>query len=299
MGLGMWLLDKTFEKATEARADKKQAKRLAEEKQIIQAKNELANKELQIAKEKQKIEEERRKLAEVRLSHSEYDVRLLCAEVAICAYIIYADDQVSEAEKGLINSFFENIFSEYGPEVHAKAVQAYKNSKKNFINVQDYIRKIRLKDIKLYLQAAEEISEVDGVDESETKAIQRIKDYIEQLETGSAQSLVCPSCGGVMNIDDYGYKATCASCGREVVVEPANAPSSAYREVNRPKVITDPKPETAPVKNETANNQSAKKKKAGKVALKVALGVMTGGVSLIPDAVIAVKKKADSNKEDK
>ena len=34
------------------------------------------------------------------------------------------------------------------------------------------------------------------------------------------------------------------------------------------------------------------KSKKGKVAMKVALGVMTGGVSLIPDAVSAVKKKS-------
>ena len=47
--------------------------------------------------------------------------------------------------------------------------------------------------------------------------------------------------------------------------------------------------------NTQENKPAADKSKAGKVALKVALGVMTGGVSLIPDAVNAVKKKDKEN----
>ena len=318
MGLGTWLLGKAVDKAADAfagaalmgatvattaavgaavtTADKKKSEREAkkktaeQEKKIAQAKNDLAAQEKRIAQEKQELAEQKKQLAQGNTVHSEYDIRLVCAKVAICGYIIYADNQVSEAERNLINSIFESIYYEYGQEVHTRAVQAYRSSTKSFMNVQDYLRKVHVKDIKIYLQAADEIAGVDGIDEAEIKAIQRIKDYIEQQETGAAQSLVCPSCSGVMNIDDYGYKATCACCGREIIVDSSNAPASAYREMT--KQIGNTVPETTPVTNDkpATENPAPAKSKKGKVAMKVALGVMTGGVSLIPDAVSAVKK---------
>ena len=72
--------------------------------------------------------------------------------------------------------------------------------------------------------------------------------------------------------DDYGYKATCSCCGSEIILDSSNAPGSVYRENNK------------------TSDSTTKSGKKGKVALKVALGVVTGGVSLIPDAVSAVKR---------
>ena len=157
---------------------------------------------------------------------------------------------------------------------------------------QLYVSSGQIKDIKMFLQSADEIAEVDGVNEAELKAIQRIKDYVEQQETGSVYTNVCPACSGMMIIDNYCYKAVCSSCGRETIVDASNAPESAYREINKPRTIVINEEKPVSEDKEVQENAPAQKKgKAGKVALKVALGVMTGGVSLIPDAVNAAKKK--------
>ncbi len=300
MGLGMWLLEKTIDKAAgaammgaaavsaiavggavsaaEKAADKKAEakKRKAEQEKLKQEEN--------LSKEKTLTQNVTEKNSAVSLNCTEYDVRLVCAKVAICGYIIYADNQLSEAESNYINYVFGCILNEYGQEIYDKAVIAYQNSARSFLNLQDYLRRVNIKDIKVYLQAADEVAEVDGVEECERRAIQRIRDYIEQQETGSAQYLVCPSCGGMTSIDDYGYKAICTSCGREIIVDSSNAPASAYREINKPSSCSEKKEEVKE-KNDPAKPQK------GKIALKVAVGVMTGGVSLIPDAVEAVKRK--------
>lgn len=286
-------VDNVAEKKKESNKNKKkiaaQNKAIEDQKkQIEKDKKELANEAKRIKKAQKELDEQIARAS----AYSEYDIRLVCARVAICSYIIFADNQVTEAEKNFINITFGDIQNRYGPEVYERALQAYNSSYGSFMNVQDYLRKVHLKDIKLYLQSADEIAEADGINEAEIKAIQRIKDYIEQLESGSAQTLVCPSCGGIMNLDNYGFKATCTSCGREVIVDASNAPDSAYREINKPRTITINEDKSVPEEESVQENDPAQKKsKAGKVALKVALGVMTGGVSLIPDAVIAAKKK--------
>ncbi len=311
MGLGMWLLEKTVDKAVEGAfnaaekaSDKKAEAKREKAKQEKQQQAVKAKQEKQQAakaepeKNSSKTNEEKQETVAAP-NYTEYDVRLVCAKVAICGYIIYADNQLSEAESDYINYVFGGILNEYGQEVYDKAVKAYQNSAKSFMNLQDYLRKVNLKDVKLYLKAADEVAEVDGVDESEKQAIQRIKDYIEEQETGSAHYLVCPACSGMMSIDDYGYKAICNSCGREVIVDSSNAPSSAYREINKPTSAVENKPSTdeKPEKKEAVETAEPAKSKKGKVALKVAVGVMTGGVSLIPDAVDAVKKKGKKNSQ--
>ena len=306
MGLGMWLLEKTIDKAAGAAVLGAAAATTVAVGGAVEAAEKASDRKAEAKRkkaeqEKQQASKENQEKASARATkdqqnvitkpdYTEYDVRLVCAKVAICGYIIYADNQLSEAESNYINYVFGGILSEYGQEVYEKAVKAYQNSARSFMNLQDYLRKVNLKDVKLYLKAADEVAEVDGVDETERQAIQRIKDYIEQQETGSAQYLVCPACSGMMSIDDYGYKAICNSCGREVIVDSSNAPSSAYREINKSASAVENKPSTneKPVEKEKTEPEKSKK---GKVALKVAVGVMTGGVSLIPDAVDAVKKK--------
>lgn len=292
MGLGTWLLENAIDSATgNKKSVRKTMKKLDEqEKQIAQAKSDLIEQERRITQEKWNLAEQKRMMTQYNPVHSEYDIRLVCAKIAICGYIINADNQISEAEFEVLNSLLDSVNIEYGQAVHARAVQAYKNSTIGFLNVQDYLRKVHVKDIKNYLQAADEIAEIDGTNDAERKAIQRIKDYIEQQETGSAQSLVCPSCSGVMNIDDYGYKATCTCCGREVIIDSSNAPASAYREINKPIEKAAPEKKNVEETKPVSEKPAPAKSKKGKIAMKVALGVMTGGVSLIPDAVSAAKK---------
>ncbi len=270
--------------AVEKASDKKAKAKKAQAKQ----KKQQASKAIKNKNSPQKTDDEPKTIAKP--NYSEYDVRLICAKVAICGYIIFSDNQFSEAESNYINYLFGGILNEYGQEVYDKAVKAYQNSARSFMNLQDYLRKVNLKDVKMYLNAADEVAETDGINDSERQALQRIRDYIEQQETGAAQSLICPSCGGVMSIDDYGYKAFCTSCGREVIVDSSNAPSSAYREINKPAPAAEKKTPAKKVAVVEEKAEPAKSKK-GKIALKVAVGVLTGGVSLIPDAVDAAKKK--------
>lgn len=313
MGLGMWLLEKTIDKAApavflgataataaavggavgvaESVADRK-AKAREKEKRELEAK---AKQEAQSIREELTTKANTEKQPVVaKVNYTEYDIRLVCAKVAICGYIVYADNQLSESESNYINNLFGTVLNEYGSEIYDRAVLAYQNSARSFMNLQDYLRKVNLKDIKVYLQAADEVAEIDGVDESELRAIQRIKDYIEQQETGPVQYLVCRSCSGMMSIDDYGYKAICTSCGREAIIDSSNAPASAYREMNKPVSANENKPvEKEPVKEVVKDDTPVPdKSRKGKIALKVAVGVMTGGVSLIPDAVSAVSKKS-------
>ena len=100
----------------------------------------------------------------------------------------------------------------------------------------------------------------------------------------------CPSCGALTTTSEP--TATCNYCGLTFA-------NNFFRskEVHAP---TDKKSvvenlATPDDENTQENKPAADKSKAGKVALKVALGVMTGGVSLIPDAVNAVKKKDKEN----
>jgi DNA-directed RNA polymerase subunit M/transcription elongation factor TFIIS len=289
MGLGTWLLENVVADSKNNKKNAAQNNSIEEQKKkIAKEKRELAAEAKRISKAQKDLEDQIAKAS----SYSEYEVRLVCAKVAICSYIIFADKQVSEAEQKRINIIFGDIQNRYGPEVYDRALQAYNGAYVGFINVQDYLRQIQIKDIKMYLQSADEIAEADGVNEDELKAIQRIKDYVEQLETGSVHTNVCPTCSGMMIIDNYGYKAVCNSCGRETIVDASNAPESAYREINKPRTIVINEEKPVPEEKEVQESAPVKKKgKAGKVALKVALGVMTGGVSLIPDAVNAAKKK--------
>jgi len=305
MRLGTWLIEKAVDKAATAVAGAAIAGAAtasavdvdaaveATEKAKTNAPKKKAEKQSKATSKNDSVRPEK-----TTKSDSDYDIKLICAKIAICSYIIHADDQISVDERDYVNDILNNIYNEYGEEAYNKAVNAYISSKNSFMNVQDYLRKVNLKDIKIYLQAADEIAELDGVDESETKAIQRIKDYVTQQENDFSHRLDCPSCSGIMRVDNYGYKAVCSSCGREIIIDSANAPDSAYRELNKamasetPENTIETDTESVSEKAETSN-----KSKKGKVALKVALGVMTGGVSLIPDAVNAVKKKdkKDSN----
>ena len=95
-----------------------QQKNLEEQKkQITKAKKELAAKEKQVAQAKKELEDQ---IAQVS-AYTDYDVRLVCAKVAISSYIIASDGQVTEAEKNIINMTFTDISNRYGQEVYDRA----------------------------------------------------------------------------------------------------------------------------------------------------------------------------------
>ena len=213
---------------------------------------------------------------------SDYDVKLACVKVAMISYIVYADKAVSVNEQCYLDSIWTSTKNKFGYEVYRKIKQAYDSCTCSFMNVQDYLREIKLKDLEDYVRTLDEVSDLDGCVEAEEKAIQRIKDYVDQLEAiKSGGAAICSGCGGRLRLDDYGYKATCESCGTEVIINSDNAPKSSTVEEDNTQA------NNAGIQVAPADN----KKKKGRLAAKIALGVMTGGVSLIPDAVGAAKKK--------
>lgn len=284
MGLGTYLLGIAIEKAAPTIADVAikttvgvTAMAVGGAATVVSG---VADKVSDAHQSRKKREEQTKIAAQANKNYTDYDVKLICAKVAICSYIIHADNRVSDAEKKYINQVFEGIKSEYGKEVLSKAKSAYDSCSSNFTNLQEYLRKVKVKDLKQYLTSADEVAIVDGYDESEARAIQRIKNFINPLENVDLPNTICSSCGGRIHLDEYGYKAVCNYCGEEVIINSNNAPLHAFEN-------------NTTATNRSANNVAVQDKhKKGKIALKVALGVMTGGVSLIPDAVGAVKKKS-------
>lgn len=175
-----------------------------------------------------------------------YEVLLFYAKIAMCSYIINADHKVSGKEEDMIENMIYMARADYGNKVYDKAYMIYEMCDNNFMEVQEHLDRVEVRDIKRYLQSAEDIAQIDGCGEAEIRAINRINAYIKQRMKDEAETsaydnceaerapierksftpmdLTCPGCAAKMRMDSYGYMAECDYCGLEKLINPDNAP---------------------------------------------------------------------------
>ena len=105
-------------------------------------------------------------------------------------------------------------------------------------------------------------------------------------DTSNYVNVRCPNCGALTTTNER--TATCEYCG-STYANPFFVDQSIMSSSN--KSVTENTEQDDENLFEDIDVSEKPNNKKGKVALKVALGVLTGGVSLIPDAVNVVKNK--------
>ena len=195
-----------------------------------------------------------RQRKEMEQSFTQYDLDLFYAKIAMCTYIINADNNVSAEERAELNRFLKVAKDLYG----AKAVQIAKriidNPGTSFMMIEPFLSKVKLKDLDAFVIYAEEMSQKStSTLKEEEMAVARLRSYIESRrgkkavkakpEEGQAQDgdrkpqaiieLTCSKCGGNMHSDVFGYKASCDHCGYEIILNPDNAPTKDLVEASK------------------------------------------------------------------
>lgn len=161
--------------------------------------------------------------------NNQYDVAFFYAKVAIIAYIAKADNQISQEEKRELDQMMVVAGNMYGREAVSKAVGIINNESGSFIALEPYLRKIQDKDLDSFLFYADEAAKTDNrLTAAEEEALKTLRSYIDSRK-GKKEfcDLICPSCGGHMHSDEYGFKAVCQSCGRESIINADNSPHKA------------------------------------------------------------------------
>lgn len=156
-----------------------------------------------------------------------YTIDLFYAKVALISYISNADERISREERREIYKLLDIAQNMYGKTVATKAEEIIDNEIASFMSLEPYLQKVQERDLDSLIFFADEVAQTDNkLTPEEEKAIKKIRSYIDsRKEKTEFHSLICPSCGGIMNADSYGYKAVCRSCGRETIMNTENSPA--------------------------------------------------------------------------
>lgn len=160
------------------------------------------------------------------IKNNQYDIVFFYAKVAIIAYIAKADNQISLEEKNELDQMIVVARSMYGSAVADKAVRIINNESNSFMALEPYLRKVQDRDLESFLFYADEIARTDNkLTAGEENSLKTLRSYIDSRKgKKEIHDLICPSCGGHMHSDEYGFKAVCQSCGRESIINSDNSP---------------------------------------------------------------------------
>lgn len=159
--------------------------------------------------------------------YNPYDIDLFYAKVALISYISNADKKLSREERHEINQLLDVAENMYGEDVAAKAGEIIDSKVSSFMSLEPYLQKVQERDLDSLVFFADEAAQADSIlTPEEDKALKKFASYIDsRKEKREFHDLICPSCGGIMNADTYGYKAVCRSCGRETIMNTENSPA--------------------------------------------------------------------------
>lgn len=159
---------------------------------------------------------------------SKYDVDLFYAKVATLAYIAKSDNKITQEERNELDQALAVANNMYGVAVVANARGIFNNGSTSFTYLESYLMKVQEQDLDAFIFYADEYAKADKwLMPEEQIALQKLRSYIDARKgKKDFSNLSCPSCGAAMHPDSYGYKATCAHCGYEVVLNTDNAPQN-------------------------------------------------------------------------
>lgn len=160
------------------------------------------------------------------IKNNQYDIDLLYAKIAIISYIAKADNVISNKEMSELNELIYVAGNMYGYDVAIRARAIVENESSSFIALEPYLRKIQDRDLDSFLFYADEFAKTDNrMTAEEEEALKKLRSYIDSRKGKKEfNNLICPSCGGHMHSDEYGFKAVCMSCGRESILNIDNSP---------------------------------------------------------------------------
>ena len=160
------------------------------------------------------------------MRNNQYDIDLVYAKIAMITYIAKADNALSAEERSELDQLVYVAGNMYGYDVAIRARSIIQNEGSSFITIEPYLRKIQDKDLDSFLFYAEEIAKTDNrMTAEEAEALNKLRSYIDSRKGKKEfNNLICPSCGGHMHSDEYGFRAVCASCGRETILNTDNSP---------------------------------------------------------------------------
>ena len=160
------------------------------------------------------------------IRNNQYEIDLVYAKIAMITYIAKADNVITAEERSELDQLVYVAGNMYGYDFAVRARGIIENEGSSFISVEPYLRKIQDKDLDSFLFYAEEIARTDNrMTAEETAALNKIRSYIDSRKGKKEFSnLICPSCGGHMHSDEYGFRAVCTCCGRETILNTDNSP---------------------------------------------------------------------------
>lgn len=155
-----------------------------------------------------------------------YDIDLFLAKVAMLSYIAKVDRVISYEERNELEQTLNVAQGIYGSDAVIRARRIFESEAVSFIALESYLRKVKDSDLDSFIFYSEEYAKTDNkMTPEEADALDRLRNYIESRKgKKSFDNLTCPSCSGAMHPDQYGYKATCAHCGYEIVLNTDNSP---------------------------------------------------------------------------
>ena len=155
-----------------------------------------------------------------------YDLDLFYAKVAMLSYIAKADNVISYEEQLELNQILSVAENMYGKQAVINAQNIFEHEGSSFMALEPYLQKIQDRDLDSFIFYADEFTKSDNkLTVEEQNAIQKLRTYIDSRKgKKNFFNLSCPNCGAGLRPDSYGYKADCAYCGYEVVLNTDNSP---------------------------------------------------------------------------
>ena len=177
--------------------------------------------------DKQKAEAEAKRLEEERARK----VNAVIAELALCYYIAGIDGTVTQDEYNELHKIRDTFNSMKDVKQEERLLMGKVcNPNISFVELCTYFDKLESSSLISYALEIEKVAETgDGITAREADAIQMYKDYVTnrtgyvfaktvQKEAKEIE-LVCPKCGGELELDTRLLGATCRFCGYSKILD--------------------------------------------------------------------------------